>query len=63
MRNFMKNALLLVGAATIIVSGLFSLEHLTDRIVFTVLVPGFLFGLILICIAMNISRDGWRWFS
>jgi membrane protease YdiL (CAAX protease family) len=63
MRNVVKNTLLVLGAAIIVVSGLFTLDHLTDRTVFTVLVPGFVFGLILICVAMTVGRGGWRWFG
>lgn len=55
--NFLKNLMLVVGGALIIVFGLFTLGHLTDRVVFTVLLPGVVFGLILIGIAMRLGRD------
>ena len=63
MRDVIRNVLLVVGAVTIIVSGLFTLSHLTDRVIFTVLVPGFVFGLIFIGIGMSVGRERWRWFG
>lgn len=59
----MRNSLLIIGGIIIVASALFTLDHLTDRLVFTVLIPGFVFGLILIGIAMSVGRDGWRWFG
>ena len=59
----LKNVMLVVGGGLIIASALFTLGHLSDRVVFTVLVPGVVFGLILIAVAMRLGRDRWRWFD
>lgn len=47
-REIVRNAFLLVGALLVVVSGLFTLTHLTDSVIFTVLVPSFVAGLILL---------------
>jgi hypothetical protein len=47
-RGLVSNAALVLGAGLIVVSGLFTLTHLTDRVVLTILVPGFVVGLLLI---------------
>jgi hypothetical protein len=62
-REAARNLLLVAGGIAIIASALFTLSHLTDRVVYTVLVPGVVFGLMLIGIAMSIGGRGWRWFG
>ena len=47
-QRWIANPSLLVGAGLIIGSGLFTLTHLTDRVVLSVLVPGVVVGLLLI---------------
>ena len=61
--NVVKGALLLVGGALIIASSIFTLGHLNDRVVFTVLVPGVVLGLISIVIAMRLGPNRWHWFG
>jgi membrane protease YdiL (CAAX protease family) len=56
MRDVIGNALLVVGGALIVVSGLFTLAHLKDGVVFTVLIPGFVFGLIMIGLSVSLRR-------
>jgi hypothetical protein len=58
-----KNVLLVLGGALIVATGVYTLQHLTDRVVFTVLIPGIVVGLILIGIAMRFGRDRWRGFG
>ncbi len=53
----LKNVLLILGGAIIIASALFTLSHMTDRTVFTVLIPGFVFGLVLIGVGMRLGGD------
>lgn len=55
-RNLFANALLALGALLIICCGLFTLTHLTDRVVLTVLIPGFVIGLILIGFYVALGR-------
>jgi hypothetical protein len=62
-REVFKNVLLVVGAAVIVVSALYTFDNLTDRVVFTVLVPGVVVGLIVIAVAMSVGRGGWTWFG
>jgi hypothetical protein len=47
-----RAVLLLAGTASILTAGIFTLGHMTDRTVFTILVPGFVVGLILIAAAV-----------
>ena len=58
-----KGVLLVSGGASIVGSGLYTLNHLSDHVVINILVPGFVFGLILIGIAMSLERDRWHWFG
>ena len=62
MRQIASNTLLALGAAAIILSGLFTLSQLTDRVVFTVLVPGFVLGLIFVGIALSLGSKRWHLF-
>jgi hypothetical protein len=55
MRTAAKLLLLVAGAALIIVAGFHTVSHMTDRTVFTVLVPGFVGGLILIGVSVRID--------
>jgi hypothetical protein len=57
MLGILKSLLLLLGGVLIVGSSLFTVGHLTDRVVATVLVPGFVLGLILIVLAMRIGRE------
>ncbi len=59
----LKGILLLLGGAIIIGSGLYLLAVPTDRVIFTVLVPGFVFGLVLIVLSMRIGLHKWNWFG
>ena len=61
--GFLKNLLLALGGAVIVASSAFTLDHLTDRVVATVLVPGFVLGLILIVLAMRLGPERWHWFG
>lgn len=56
----MRNTLLLLGGALIIASGLYTLTHLTDTVVFAILVPGIVVGLILIGVSVALNRDRGR---
>jgi hypothetical protein len=46
--ELVRTALLLAGAAIIVIAAVLTLRNLTDRTVLTVLVPGVVVGLILI---------------
>jgi xanthine/uracil permease len=63
MTHTIRSLLLVAGGTLIVVSSLFTLDHLTDRVVATVLVPGFVFGLILIVIGMRLGPQRWHWFG
>lgn len=56
MRRATGAVLLLLGGATIVAASLFTLSHMSDRTVFTVLVPGAVVGLILIGWSVQLSR-------
>ena len=56
MKNVIHDLLLILGALLIIACGWYTVDHLHDRVVFTVLIPGFVGGLILIGIATQIGR-------
>ena len=47
-QDIARSALLLAGALLVVVSALFTVTHLTDTVVFTVLVPGCMVGLVLL---------------
>ncbi|MDH3197938.1 MAG: hypothetical protein OEO21_06830 [Candidatus Krumholzibacteria bacterium] len=47
-RDLVRTALLVAGAAVIVVAAVVTVRNLTDRTVLTVLVPGVVVGLILI---------------
>jgi membrane protease YdiL (CAAX protease family) len=61
--RFLKSFLLVLGGAVIVGSCVFTLNHLADRVVATVLVPGFVMGLIMIVVSMRLGRDRWHWFG
>jgi len=52
MRNLFRAIALAGGGVAIIASAVYTLGHLSDHTVFTVLIPGFVAGLILIGLYM-----------
>lgn len=62
LRNLLRNACLVAGGATIVAAALFTSTHLADRVVFTVLVPGVVVGLMFVGLYVALGRqDGRRW--
>ena len=55
MRTAVKLLLLVAGATLVVAAGLYTVSHMTDRTVFTVLVPGFVVGLMLIGVSVRIG--------
>ena len=53
---FAVNILMLLGAIIITAAAVVTARHLVDRVVFTVLVPGVVAGLVLIVVATSIGR-------
>ena len=61
-QTVLRNAFLVAGGTVIILSALFTRAHLADRVVFTVLVPGVVVGLILIGLYVALGRyKGREW--
>ncbi len=58
-REIIREGVLLLGGVIIIASTLITVTRCTDRVVFTVLIPGVVVGLILIGVysAINKRRD------
>lgn len=54
--TLIRTALLMVGGGIIVASAIHTLSHLSDRTVFTVLVPGFAAGLFLIGLYVRTGR-------
>jgi membrane protease YdiL (CAAX protease family) len=57
-RELIRGAFLVLGGAVIIASGIFTLTHLTDHVIFTVLLPGVVVGLMLIGVYVAIGNRG-----
>jgi membrane protease YdiL (CAAX protease family) len=53
-----RGIVLVLGGAVIIGSLLFTVMHFTDRVVFTVLVPGVIVGLMLVGVYVGIGKRG-----
>ena len=61
-QGIIRGAVLVLGGVIIIASLVFAVTHLTDHVVFTVLLPGVIVGLVLIGVYVGISkRGGRRW--
>jgi len=56
----MRNVLLVLGGISIVFAGIYTLVHLADGVVFSVLVPGFVIGLLLIGLSTQLKRSGPR---
>ena len=60
--GLLRNVLLVVGGCVIIAAALFTLTHLTDIVVYTVLIPGIVAGLILIGLYVALGgQHGRKW--
>jgi len=59
-REVLRSAFLVLGGVVIIAALLFTAMHFTDRVVFTVLVPGVIVGLMLIGVFVGLGSDR-RW--
>jgi membrane protease YdiL (CAAX protease family) len=55
-REVVRGAVLVLGVAVIIASMLFTLTHLVDNVVFTVLLPGVVVGLMLIGVYVGVGK-------
>ena len=59
-REVLRSAFLVLGGVVIIAALLFTAMHFTGRVVFTVLVPGVIVGLMLIGVFVGLGSDR-RW--
>jgi hypothetical protein len=53
----LKSLLMVLGAAAIVSASVYTLGHLTDRVIASVLVPGVVVGLILIVLGARMGRE------
>ncbi|MDH3215466.1 MAG: DUF4811 domain-containing protein [Candidatus Krumholzibacteria bacterium] len=58
--ELIRGAVLVLGGAVIIASLLFTVMHFTDHVVFTVLLPGVVVGLVLIAAYVGIGKRSSR---
>ena len=59
-REIIRGAILVLGGVVIVASMLFTLTRLADSVVFTVLIPGVIVGLMLIGVYVAMGKQGKR---